>query len=482
MTAHPRASLALQSPRRPRRHHPLSTLCTSFPSFVSVVPVVARPDAYRTSSPATNKHDHSNLKSTFSSRCLFLSRARSYFALPVSHSPHLSLYCCASNASASPTPASSSPTPQRNGNFSDELMDEEDWLARCRIRRSPAVAAKTKVVVCGGGSFGTAMANVLASNGYPVSLLVRKQWVCDEINHEHRNPKYLSEYVLPQNVTATTSPSDAFSNASLCVHAIPVQASRDFVTAIRTFYPADLPILCTSKGLEISSLSLMCDVLPEMLSHDRKYAFLSGPSFAQEIMQGLPTAVVVASSDHVFANSLADMLSSPSFKVFTSTDTVGLEVAGAIKNVIAIAAGMSDGLGLGTNSMAALVTRGCSEMRRIAIAHGASPVTLAGLSGVGDTFLTCFGPLSRNRTVGVRLGRGEKLEDILSTSRQIAEGVATAKALVKWLGGGEENSPAYLRASLKFPILYGVAAILDGRYTPQEGLNMLLAMPPRPED
>lgn len=326
------------------------------------------------------------------------------------------------------------------------------------------------------------MANLLALNGYPISLLVRKDWVRDEINQEHRNPKYLSEYLLPPNLTATTDPTEAFHDAKLCVHAVPVQATRNFVSSIREHYPPSMPILCTSKGLEISSLSLMCDVLPELLQNERKYAYLSGPSFAQEIIQGLPAAVVVASSNHVFANSLADMLSSPSFKVFTSKDTVGLEVAGAIKNVIAIAAGMSDGLGLGTNSMAALVTRGCSEMRRIAIAHGASPVTLAGLSGVGDTFLTCFGPLSRNRTVGVRLGRGEKLEDILSTSRQIAEGVATARALVKWLGGGEENSPTYIRASLKFPILYGVAAILDGRITPREGLHMLLAMPPRLED
>lgn len=326
------------------------------------------------------------------------------------------------------------------------------------------------------------MANLLARNGYPVSLLVRKQWVVDEINSEHRNPKYLSEYLLPNNLTATADPREAFRDAKLCVHAIPVQSTREFIHTIQDTIPTDLPVLCTSKGLECSSLSLMCELLPNMLGTERKYAYLSGPSFAAEIMQGLPTAVVVAAHDRMFANSLGDMLSSPAFKVFTSTDTVGLEVAGAIKNVIAIAAGISDGLGLGTNSMAALVTRGCSEMRRIAIAQGASPVTLAGLSGVGDTFLTCFGPLSRNRTVGVRLGRGEKLEDILNTSRQIAEGVATARALVRWLGDGEENSSMALRASLKFPILYGVAAILDGEITPREGLHMLLAMPPRPED
>lgn len=368
------------------------------------------------------------------------------------------------------------------GTRRDDTVDDEDWLVRSRIRRSPQVAAQTKVVTCGGGSFGTAMANLLARNGYSVSLLVRKPWVRDEINHEHRNPKYLSEYILPNNLTATTDPVEAFRDAQLCVHAVPVQATRQFIEKHAPFYPPDLPVLCTSKGLEISSLSLMCELLPNMLGTSRKYAYLSGPSFAAEMMQGLPTAVVVASDYRTFAHSLGDMLSAPCFKVFTSTDTVGLEIAGAIKNVIAIAAGMSDGLGLGTNSMAALVTRGCSEMRRIAMLKGASPVTLAGLSGVGDTFLTCFGPLSRNRTVGVRLGRGEKLEDILSTSRQIAEGVATAKALVRWLGDDDENSPATLRASLKYPILYGVAAILDGKLTPREGLDMLLAMPPRLED
>lgn len=327
------------------------------------------------------------------------------------------------------------------------------------------------------------MGNLLARNGYPVTLLVRKTWVRDEINAEHRNPKYLSEYVLPTNLTATVDAVEAFADAKLCVHAVPVQATRKFLEENRAFFPDDIPVLCTSKGLEISSLCLMCELLPSMLGEKRSYAYLSGPSFAAEMMQGLPTAVVIASGDRAFAASLGDMLSSPSFKVFTSSDTVGLEIAGAIKNVIAIAAGMSDGLGLGTNSMAALVTRGCSEMRRVAIMRGADPVTLAGLSGVGDTFLTCFGPLSRNRTVGVRLGKGEKLEDIISTSRQIAEGVVTAQALVRWLGEGtEENTPAALRASLRYPILYGVAAILDGKITPREGLDMLLAMPPRPED
>lgn len=401
---------------------------------------------------------------------------------PRAHRPALRRTVCAASDDAQNESSSAPPRRMFTGSEALSELDEDAWMVRSRVRRSPEIAASTKVVAVGGGSFGTAMANLLARNGYPVSLLVRKEWVRDEINNEHRNPKYLSEYLLPDNLTATVNPVEAFADAKLCIHALPVQATRSFIEEHAEFYPDDVPILCTSKGLEISSLSFMCDLLPNMLGEQRKYAYLSGPSFAAEMMQGLPTAVVIASSHRPFAQSLGDMLSAPSFKVFTSSDTIGLEVAGAIKNVIAIAAGMSEGLGLGTNSMAALVTRGCSEMRRIAIMHGADPVTLAGLSGVGDTFLTCFGPLSRNRTVGVRLGRGEKLEDILSTSRQIAEGVGTARALVKWLGGEEENSPAALRASLRYPILYGVAAILDGKITPREGLHMLLAMPPRQED
>lgn len=344
-----------------------------------------------------------------------------------------------------------------------------------------AEAYRTKVVTCGGGSFGTAMANLLGRNGYPVMMLVRDEAVAQGINQDHRNPRYLTDFCLPSNVTATTDTDTAFRDAKLYVHAVPVQATRAFLSSRRHQIPDDVPVLCTSKGLEVSSLKLMCELLPDMLGSTRSYAYLSGPSFAAEMMQCLPTAVVVASEEPVLAHRLGDMLAAPWFRVFTSNDTVGVEIAGAMKNVIAIAAGMSDGLGLGTNSMAALVTRGCSEMRRIATLKGASPVTLSGLSGVGDTFLTCFGPLSRNRTVGVRLGRGEALQDILNTSPQIAEGVATAKALVQWLGEDEEN-PQETRASLKYPILFGVAAILEEKLTPREGLDMLLATPPKVED
>ena len=190
--------------------------------------------------------------------------------------------------------------------------------------------------------------------------------------------------------------------------------------------PAGAPVLCTSKGIEVKTLKLMAEILPETLGRERAYAFLSGPSFAKEIALGMATAVVVASEDARLARDISRLVSSDTFRVFTSRDVVGLEVGGAVKNVIALAAGMCEGLDLGTNAMAALVTRGCYEMRRIGLSMGGKSETFMGLSGVGDTFGTCFGPLSRNRNLGVRLGRGERLKDILSEQDEVAEGVDTA--------------------------------------------------------
>mmetsp|Transcript_34313 Transcript_34313/g.134571 ORF Transcript_34313/g.134571 Transcript_34313/m.134571 type:complete len:413 (-) Transcript_34313:2199-3437(-) len=391
--------------------------------------------------------------------------------------------------------------PRENWNYAEGVSNgrrglvrcasEKSWLQRRRKRRSLERRSETKVAVCGGGSFGTAIAFLLANNGYPVQILVRKTWVRDEINVERRNPKYFTEFVLPDNVTATIDAEEALTDAKLIVHAVPVQQSRSFFEANTEYFPADAPVLCTSKGLEVTSLKFMCELLPEFLPHTKSFAYLSGPSFAREMMDQLPTAVVVAADDVDLALRIADMMSSPFFKVFTSSDTIGVEVAGAVKNVIAIAAGICEGLGLGTNSMAALVTRGCSEMRRLALNMGASPITLSGLSGVGDTFLTCFGPLSRNRNVGVRLGKGETLESILSSSRQVAEGVTTAEALVGMLlnqynGVSQEDNKEInvyaTRAAALYPILFGVRAILEGRITPQEGVEALLAMPPREEN
>ena len=222
---------------------------------------------------------------------------------------------------------------------------------------------------------------------------------------------------------------------------------------------------------------MMQDILLETLGPNRETAYLSGPSFAREIALGLVTAVVAASESEALANEICDIMGCNYFRVFTSTDVVGVEVGGAVKNVIAIAAGMCEGLGLGTNAMAALVTRGCNEMQRLALSLGARPSTLTGLSGVGDTFGTCFGPLSRNRNLGVRLGKGEKLEDIIGSSTEVAEGHATAFSLVQLI---EKTNRAY-RRELEFPIIYGVKEILEGKRTPAEGLRDLMAMPVRVE-
>jgi len=183
--------------------------------------------------------------------------------------------------------------------------------------------------------------------------------------------------------------------------------------------PADVPVVSLSKGIETSTLCLMCDVLAECLGEERPIAVLSGPAFAGEIAAGLATAVTVACVDRDLANDLMELLATTNFRALYSPDVIGVEVGGAVKNVIAIAAGMCEGLGLGTNAMAALVTRGCSEMRRLVSVCGGEPATVFGLSGVGDTFGTCFGPLSRNRQVGLRLGRGEALSVILGSSSEV---------------------------------------------------------------
>ena len=277
-----------------------------------------------------------------------------------------------------------------------------------------------RVAVLGGGSFGLAMASVLGGKGFPVQMLMRKQTAVDYFNKHHMSESYIKGVKLPLSVRATTSVEEALSDATYVIHAVPVQYSRQYLRDIRSVLPENCPIICTSKGIETGSLSLMQDILKEEMGAQREYAFLSGPSFAREIAAGLATAVVVASESDKFANQIAELFGCETFRVFTSRDVVGVEIGGAVKNVIAIAAGMAEGLGLGTNAQAGLVTRGCLEMQTLARSLGASPNTLMGLSGVGDTFGTCFGPLSRNRNLGIRLGQGEEIKDILASSTEVA--------------------------------------------------------------
>eukprot|EP00639_Heterosigma_akashiwo_P017014 CAMPEP_0206383914 /NCGR_PEP_ID=MMETSP0294-20121207/14249_1 /ASSEMBLY_ACC=CAM_ASM_000327 /TAXON_ID=39354 /ORGANISM="Heterosigma akashiwo, Strain CCMP2393" /LENGTH=239 /DNA_ID=CAMNT_0053834097 /DNA_START=641 /DNA_END=1356 /DNA_ORIENTATION=- len=221
----------------------------------------------------------------------------------------------------------------------------------------------------------------------------------------------------------------------------------------------------------------MDEILRQTLGQDGSYAYMSGPSFAREMALEQATAVVFASRDEQLAEDLALAFSGPSFKCFTTTDVIGLEIGGAVKNVVALAAGMCEGLDLGTNAKAGLVTRGCAEMRRLATLMGGRASTVSGLSGVGDAFATCFGPLSRNRSFGYRLGRGESVQDILGSMNEVSEGVQTSYALVDLIRRKDHS----YRIDLKYPILMGVNRILEGEITPEEGLQNLMAMPLRAE-
>lgn len=240
-----------------------------------------------------------------------------------------------------------------------------------------------RVTVMGGGNFGLAISNVLARKDIPVTLLVRSEEDADSINNHHIHPRKMTDITMPLSLRATTDPAEAFVDATYIVHAVPVQFSRSFLMNVKEHIPEAVPILSVSKGIETSSLGFMVDVLKECLGPEdqRGLAFLSGPSFAREVCEGKATAVVIASEDHLLTSDLADLMSDSNFRVFTSRDVIGLEIGGAVKNVIAVAAGMCEGLGLGTNAKSGLVTRGYAEMQRLGLALGAKSSTISGLSG-----------------------------------------------------------------------------------------------------
>ena len=242
-----------------------------------------------------------------------------------------------------------------------------------------------RIAVMGGGNFGLAMGTICARQDYPTTILVRDESIADTINREHRHPRYMQGIELPTRLRATSDPNECLPDATYIIHAVPCQYSRGFLESVKDFIPSQTPILSVSKGIETSSMGFMADLIRDVLGEDRPLAFLSGPSFAREIVEGLgATAVVIASEDLDLARDLAALISDGRFKCFTSTDVIGVEIGGAVKNVIALGAGMCEGLGLGTNAMSGLVTRGCNEMRRLGLTFGARSSTIAGLSGESD--------------------------------------------------------------------------------------------------
>ncbi len=296
-----------------------------------------------------------------------------------------------------------------------------------------------RVSVLGAGAFGTALAIVLADKGHDTSLWARRREHTDSIESARENTRYLPGARLPDTLHATHDLGAALEGAGLVVFVIPSQATRAVLREARPLLGEDALICCASKGIETGSLMLLSEVMVDELGAEAqaRLTYLSGPSFAKELAAHVPTAVTVAGTSAAATEAVQRSFASDDLRVYATDDVVGVEVGGALKNVIAIASGALDGLGYGMNCRAALITRGLAEIGRVAAKKGGNPLTLAGLAGVGDLVLTCTGSLSRNRTVGVELGRGRTLREILDALGQVAEGVETtrsAHALGKQLG------------------------------------------------
>jgi glycerol-3-phosphate dehydrogenase (NAD(P)+) len=288
----------------------------------------------------------------------------------------------------------------------------------------------TAIAVIGGGAWGTALAAHAARLGHDVRLWAREPEVVRDVNELHENRLLLEGVSLPPSIRASTNPVEVLEGAAIVLLVPPSAFLRSVATAIAPHVPVGARVAIATKGIENDTLLLMHDVVAEAMPSVARetIATLSGPSFAREVATGLPTDVVVAAHDESAATELQTALHSPFFRVYTGKDPIGVEVGGAMKNVLAVAAGACDGLGLGTNARAALVTRGLSEMARLGVALGGDPLTFMGLSGVGDLILTTTGALSRNRALGLKVAEGLNPATYLASQRTVAEGYLTAKA------------------------------------------------------
>lgn len=288
-----------------------------------------------------------------------------------------------------------------------------------------------KIGLLGGGSWGTALAKLLGEKNYEVIIWAHEKEVVEQINNEHENKVFLPDFKLPENVKATNDLHQAVKNADMIVNVLPSQFVRNIFEQIKDEIPLYIPIVSATKGIETETSFLVSELLEDVL-HDKYHyylCFLSGPSFAKEVAEGHPTLVTVASINTKLAKTVQQYFATNYFRTYTTTDVIGVEVGGSLKNVVAIGAGIINGLGFGSNTTSALITRGLAEMTRFAIKKGANPLTLSGLSGLGDLVLTCNSSLSRNFTVGYRLGKGEKISEITNSMKMIAEGVINAKSV-----------------------------------------------------
>ncbi|MCX7943975.1 MAG: NAD(P)-dependent glycerol-3-phosphate dehydrogenase [Deltaproteobacteria bacterium] len=285
--------------------------------------------------------------------------------------------------------------------------------------------------IVGGGSWGTAIAQLLSTNKIVVDIWVYEKELVDDINNKHENTIFLPQIKLNENIRAHNDIDVVIKDKQLVIFVTPSHITKHIVDSVHNKLPEGVPIVCASKGIENDTLMTMDEVMHYVLPgrYHNYLAYLSGPTFAREVALGLPTTCVVASRNEEVAKQVQFYFANKSFRIYTSNDVIGVELGGAIKNVIAIGAGICDGANLGNNARAAVITRGLAEMTRLAVKKGANPLTLAGLAGVGDLVLTCTGELSRNRTVGILLGQGKKIDEILSEMKMVAEGVRTSKSV-----------------------------------------------------
>jgi glycerol-3-phosphate dehydrogenase (NAD(P)+) len=311
----------------------------------------------------------------------------------------------------------------------------------------------TTIAVIGAGAWGTALAQILSEAGRQVTLYAREPKLAEALNKTHENAVYLPGAKLSAALRATADPKEAVAGAGLVLLATPAQYVRDTLKKFLPFFPRGVPLIQTAKGIEISTGFLMSEVAAEV-AKGHPYAVLSGPSFATESVKGLPTAVTLATAaDEATALLWAESIRGKAFRPYVSQDPVGVEIAGALKNVIAIACGMVEGMHLGENAKMAVMTRGLAETRRLGVKRGAKPETFLGLAGVGDLALTCSSMTSRNFSLGFGLGEGRSLAEIMAGRRSVAEGVTTAKAVASDAA----------RHGVDMPISLTVQAVLSGQ-------------------
>lgn len=327
-----------------------------------------------------------------------------------------------------------------------------------------------QVAILGTGGFGTALAILLAHSGASVRLWGRDPGFVQTLALHRRNDRHLPGFDLPDAIDVTVDPRHAAADAGLVLVAIPTQYMRGVLSTVAGQIPARVPILSVVKGIELETFARPSEIITGTLG-DRPVAVLSGPSHAEEIVRGLPASTVVASTDTTLARRVQATLNHGMFRVYTTPDTLGVELAGALKNIVGIAAGISDGLGFGDNAKAALLTRGLAEITRFAVALGASPTTYFGLAGIGDLITTCYSPFGRNRAVGLKVGSGIPLETVLSQMRDVAEGVSTTRS-VRALAQ---------RLEIDMPITSEVHQILFEGKPPLAALSDLMLRPPKTE-